>query len=116
MGLDMYLERVQKEEIAYWRKHNRLHGWFVKKWHELGNEHELNVTDFYLNEEILNELEDAIKNDKLPKTEGFFFGSDSYDQDNKEAIETQKKRDLRLVKKAKNMVRNGDNVVYHAWY
>jgi hypothetical protein len=113
MGLDMYLHRVEKKEIAYWRKHNRLHGWFEKKWHELGNEHELNVTDFYLDEEILNELEDAIKNDKLPKTEGFFFGEDSY---NNEEAETRKQEDLNFVKKAKEMVRNGDQVAYFAWY
>jgi hypothetical protein len=28
MGLDMYAHKVQKEELAYWRKHNRLQGWF----------------------------------------------------------------------------------------
>ena len=30
MGLDMYLLNSEKEEIAYWRKANAIHGWFVR--------------------------------------------------------------------------------------
>ena len=34
MGLDMYLHKRQSEEIGYWRKHNRLHGFFEEMWRE----------------------------------------------------------------------------------
>ena len=30
MGLDMYLLNSEKEEIAYWRKANAIHGWFIR--------------------------------------------------------------------------------------
>lgn len=111
----MYAYRVEKKEIAYWRKHNRLHGWFTNKWHELGNDHELNVTDFYLDDEILNELEEAVKNNKLPETEGFFFGDDSYKED-KEELEKQKQEDLQFIAEARRILDEGGQVVYHAWY
>ena len=116
MGLDQYAYRVKRKEIAYWRKHNRLQGWFEKKWHELGNEEDFNCKDLYLDEEMLNELEDAIKNDKLPKTEGFFFGSDSYDQE-KKWVEEQKRQDLNFVKEAREILRKGEEqVVYTCWW
>ena len=92
MGLDMYLEgrtyrwhsrdheeelkrdgfRVKGEilEIGYWRKHPDLHGYLV-------NEFAGGVDDckeIWLNEEMLQKIIDAIKANKLPHTEGFFFG------------------------------------------
>lgn len=30
MGLDMYLNRIKKEEVAYWRKANAIHAWFER--------------------------------------------------------------------------------------
>ena len=30
MGLDMFLSKVKKEEIAYWRKANAIHAWFER--------------------------------------------------------------------------------------
>ena len=38
MGLDMFLHKRPKgEEIGYWRKHNRLHGWMEHLWEKRGN-------------------------------------------------------------------------------
>ena len=42
MGLDQYayakasLEAEESEEIAYWRKHNRLQGWMEQLWEDKG--------------------------------------------------------------------------------
>ena len=49
MGLDMYAYKTSKvvedkkeitddnrEELAYWRKHNRLHGWMEELWEDKG--------------------------------------------------------------------------------
>lgn len=30
MGLDMFLHKVKREEIAYWRKANAIHAWFER--------------------------------------------------------------------------------------
>ena len=48
MGLDMYAYSVaqggaqdgEKIEIAYWRKHNRLHGWMEELWNRKGKPNE----------------------------------------------------------------------------
>lgn len=74
-----------EEEVAYWRKANAIHGWFVN-----------NVQDgiddcksYYVSRTQLQELLDTCKevledNSKaeelLPTTEGFFFGSYEYDE------------------------------------
>ena len=37
MGLDQFAYTTkgkEKEEIAYWRKHNALHGWMENLWEE----------------------------------------------------------------------------------
>lgn len=136
MGLDMYMystdkhieslevENREKEgeereedqaEIGYWRKHNRLHGWFQDKWY---NRHSDADTDFncvryYLNAEELNELYDAVKNDKLPATEGFFFGNDSYSYEEREEM---KKYDLEIIETAKKEIKEGRFVYYSCWW
>ena len=48
MGLDQYAyaktseDSEEQEELAYWRKHNRLHGWMEDLYRDKGNavEHE----------------------------------------------------------------------------
>jgi hypothetical protein len=88
MGLDMYLEGRQffynrdqsidsfpiKElavEIGYWRKHPDLHGAIVNTFAD-GNDDcqpiELNEADIYT-------IIQMIKNNELPDTKGFFFGT-----------------------------------------
>jgi len=125
MGLDQYAYRIRKtkdgddrQEIAYWRKHNRLQGWFEKEW-QLQNEnlngYDFNCVDLPITLEMLAELEDDIKNNKLPETEGFFFGADSYNL-HKEEIEAQKKYDLEFIDKARQHLKFGDDVVYTCWW
>jgi hypothetical protein len=93
MGLDMYLEgekyywtdwenpennlmedgfKVSRKilELGYWRKHPNLHGYIVKKYAHGVDE----CQDIYLTEENLLDIIEAVKNDKLPFTDGFFFG------------------------------------------
>ena len=120
MGLDMMAQKVRKEEIASWRKHNRLHGWMESKWRELGNEGTFNSGAFlYLDLDLLNQLEKAIKNNGLPATSGFFFGDDSYkwDEDGTTKIKDRmKKEDLKFVKKAKQAIKDGYDVEYSSWW
>ena len=93
MGLDMYAYRTKEfvdddntqikdeKEIAYWRKHNRLHGWFEEQYFKYNPsaEGEFNCSRFWLSREILDKLEETIRTDQLPATQGFFFGNDSYE-------------------------------------
>jgi len=55
MGLDMYLSKVKKEEIGYWRKANAVHRWFEKNCSEEGIE---NCEPVYVSKEDLIHLRD----------------------------------------------------------
>lgn len=83
MGLDQYAfvqdSDGEREDIAYWRKHNRLEGWMSKLYTRKGGDAVFNCEAVELTLEDLEELEEAVRERKLPRTEGFFFGSDSYE-------------------------------------
>lgn len=101
MGLDMYLngeiyffgltEEQQKTQpvekiyrLAYWRKHPDLHGFIVESFADgVDNCEPVNLTAADMTGII-----DAIREDRLPHTEGFFFGQSSNDEAQKsEAID-----------------------------
>jgi hypothetical protein len=97
MGLDQYLNGrkfygryndhprtedgfvIEEIQIAlgYWRKHPNLHGYIVKEFND-GND---NCQDIELTAEQIKQIIEAVQEDKLPTTEGFFFGhSDGSEQ------------------------------------
>jgi len=89
MGLDMYLHKRKGDfvfkEVAYWRKENHIHKWFVDNVQN-GDD---NCGDYLVTREQLNQLIAAcnavIKNEKvpaevLPTQGGFFFGPTDYDE------------------------------------
>lgn len=74
-----------EEEMKYWRKANQIHGWFVKN----VQNGEDNCREYYVSKEDLNALlEDcyAVHDDPidapliLPISDGYFFGSEEYDE------------------------------------
>ena len=89
MGLDMYLtgskylpsfENVQTEdgfrlkerrlELGYWRKHPNLHGYIVNTFNQgVDDCHEIELC-----KADIENIIDTVKKEKLPNTEGFFFG------------------------------------------
>jgi hypothetical protein len=83
MGLDQYAfvheADGEREDIAYWRKHNRLEGWMEQLYTSKGGKDRFNCEEVEITLEDLEALEKAVRGRKLPKTEGFFFGSDSYE-------------------------------------
>ena len=130
MGLDMYafktknvvedkveIKEDNREELAYWRKHNRLHGWFQSKFEEQNPyaDKEFNCERLWLNEGMIDELEQAIQGELLPATQGFFFGTDSYEYDDEEKKE-QKAYDLGFVEKARKIMKKGECVYYTCWW
>jgi len=125
MGLDQFAYCIdnngEKEELAYWRKHPNLQGWMENLWESKGrpsfNQKEtaggLGLSDFNcvpveLSYEDLDDLEDAIVNNTLPATNGFFFGSDSDDY--------YKRQDLEFIQKAREALDSGLTVCYDSWW
>jgi hypothetical protein len=117
MGLDMYAyirndEEDKPTEIAYWRKHNRLHGWMENLYHEKGGTEEFNCVPVLLTVEDLDRLEKIIECKALPETNGFFFGGDSYE----EYEEWYKEDDLKFIKVARQSIEDGNKVYYDSWW
>lgn len=73
------------EQIAYWRKANHIHNWFV----ENVQNGEDDCGEYYLTEEHVKSLNEACKKvlddnslaeELLPTASGFFFGGVEYDK------------------------------------
>ena len=118
MGLDQYAavkdENGETQELAYWRKHNRLQGWMEELYTRKGGMKEFNCVDLELTEEDINDLENAIDNKSLPETGGFFFGNDSYSD--YEGEYGYKETDVDFIKKARQILESGNRVVYSCWW
>jgi hypothetical protein len=93
MGLDMYIVKRDKDagpmsdesynEVAYWRKFNALHGWFVEHIQDgVDDCGSYKVTKEQLFDllEVLEEAHALKDTSKLPPTPGFFFGSYEVDE------------------------------------
>ena len=96
-------------EVHYWRKHNRLEGWFEQEYRRQGGEGVFNTAEVNVTEDVLNRLEKDIKDSALPETQGFFFGSDSYSRYDKED-------DLEAIQKARKELAAGREVYYWSWW
>ena len=116
MGLDQYAvarkAEYEDEELMYWRKHNRLQGWMEELWYDTGNKGVFYCVDLILTKQDILDLEEDIKGKKLPKTSGFFYGLDSYE----EYEEYYKKADLLFIKRAKEAIKAGKEVIYSCWW
>ena len=123
MGLDQYAyKRLPEEtseenvELAYWRKHNRLHGWMEELWDHNGRPDEevgeFNCIELEITLEDLDQLEADINDKSLPETGGFFFGNDSYE----EYEEYYKETDLQFIEDARRAIQEGKKVYYNSWW
>lgn len=96
------------EEFFYWRKHPNLHGAFETMYREKnGSDDSFNYSTLRLTDDDLLMLEQKIKNNELPFTEGFFFGSSSDDDDTVN-------RDLEFIREARKLVASGHFVYYNS--
>lgn len=115
MGLDMFAYTLdadgERQEVAYWRKHNRLHGWMENLFREKGGVGEFNLVSVELTEEDIDKLESAIDGKELPETHGFFFGNDSYTWEN-----GYDEEDRLFVGKARDLLASGKKVYYDSWW
>ena len=125
MGLDMYAFAVskrdaigefemaqdcEKEELHYWRKHHDLHGWMEKLYRDKGGDADsFNCIPVELTVDDLDNLQQALLDDNLPRTSGFFFG------DNPPDLETMR-NDLMFVQKCRIAIKEGKVVYYDSWW
>ena len=134
MGLDQYAYAREADEdsdanveIAYWRKHNRLHGHMEALWQDKGNElgqeafgNDFNCVELELTESDIEQLEAFIEHKNLPETGGFFFGDDSYsyedENDNANGGYFHKKADLQFIEDARKAFSEGKKVYYNSWW
>jgi hypothetical protein len=85
MGLDMYLYRKETEEIAYWRKANAIHGWFINNANVVDDCTPIHVTRqdiIQLRDDCQKVIDEGTTEtawELLPPTSGFFFGSREID-------------------------------------
>lgn len=56
MGLDMFLHKVKREEVAYWRKANAIHAWFERNLNLDDDEEIENCKDYLVSKEDLEKL------------------------------------------------------------
>ena len=107
-GSGEYVSRtVQRpREIAYWRKHPNLHGWFQAEWESLGNEGSFNGDELEITWDMLERLEYDVINGELPETKGFFFGNP--------ADAEYYKDDLEFIKNARAELFMGLKVFYNS--
>jgi hypothetical protein len=121
MGLDMYaytttgdVPEVDFEgpddtaELHYWRKHPNLHGWMERLYRKKGGRDEkFNCASVLLTEADLAVLNSDVIGDRLPFTEGFFFGVSRPEE---------KQDDLDFIQKARAAIAEGKKVFYTSWW
>ena len=116
MGLDQDAHSRDSQgkdyEIAYWRKHNALQGWMENLWTlKTGKPaNELNCELFELTAEDLKNLRSVVEAGNLPLTQGFFYGSDTSQDD------ALKEKDLKFIKDALEAIDEGDKGFYSCWW
>ena len=136
MGLDQYAyatpqETEEQEELAYWRKHNRLQGWMEDLWNDKGRPNaetennpmgDFNCVPVELTLSDIEQLEAHVANKALPETGGFFFGDDSFGWTNEDGNEFAdgdyyyKETDLKFIGDARKAIKDGKKVFYNCWY
>ncbi len=79
-----------------------------KLWLEKGNEGEFNCVDLELTLEDLDSMEEALDENALPETVGFFFGQNSDDH----YAET----DREFIREARAAIGQGYTVAYSSWW
>lgn len=137
MGLDQYayasteIKSEDREELAYWRKHNRLHGWMEDLWEDKGRPNydniqnplgDFNCQPIELTSSDIEQLEAHVTNKALPETGGFFFGDDSFLWESEDGQPFAKGdyhyklTDLKFVQDARNAIQKGKKVYYDSWW
>lgn len=100
------------DEIFYWRKHPSLQGWMTGLYLKKGGK-EIQwgsmTGSVLLTRADLLRLRKDISSGNLPHTEGFFFGVDSNDDE-------ERNIDLAFVRAALKELKKGKKILYTCWW
>ncbi len=100
----------ENEELQYWRKHHDLHGWMEQLYRAKGGTKEsFNCVPVQLTVEDLDQLQSDLLGERLPQTQGFFFG---INPPNLESL----KEDLMFIQKCRISLKEGKTVYYNSWW
>lgn len=108
-------------EVAYWRKANQIHNWFVQN----VQEGEDDCKDYYVSEDKIIELYDAVcqvledhskAEDLIPPQEGFFFGGTEIDEYYFQDLEYTKEVFGPIVEKLKDEEKKKELYKYDFYY
>ena len=87
MGLDMWLYEKQVHEVAYWRKENAIHNWFVTNYADGVDDCssiEVDRIGLIMLRDICLKVSESgnaeLAMELLPPVAGFFFGSHQIDE------------------------------------
>jgi hypothetical protein len=118
--IEYYNEWEDQYEITTWRKHPHLQGFMEQLWIDKGCPgldparagsmfgSDFNCVDLVLTLGDIDSLEEHVKGESLPETEGFFFGDD--------ASEYYREDDLEFCNNARKAIADGYTVIYSSWW
>lgn len=122
MGLDQYAFAIPKsddnldfdqqlpkdaEPFRVWRKHPNLQGWMEKLYRKKGGTDKFNCRTVRVTVEDLDALRADVKRNRLPFTQGFFFG---------ESFPEDAEGDLIFIEEARKKISEGNDVYYDSWW
>ena len=117
MGLDQYAyspENAENPEFI-WRKHAKLQE-FMERLFVLRtgkDDTDLNCGELELTADDIQMLEELVKTDRLPDSEGgFFYGHQFQDESARE----YRDQDLAFCEWAKEILKTRDKVIYSCWW
>lgn len=120
MGLDLYIEKVSRKELAYFRKVNFLIPFF-ENYFDIKIE---NLEDLELTKKSVEELRDrceqvlndrTLAKDLLPTQGGFFFGSINYDEYYYDDVVDVLDNCNTLLQEFDNL-KEGESIIFNIWY
>lgn len=120
MGLDLFIEKISRKELAYFRKVNFLIPFFENYFNtKLENLKDLEITRESI-EELKNRCEQVLNDhtlakDLLPTQPGFFFGSTNYDEYYYKNVENVLEICKTLLPEFDNL-KDGERIVFNFWY
>ena len=124
MGLDQYAWAREREEENNpkghdhkfeWRKHAKLQEFMEQKFVEKTGHSavDLNCGELELDAQTISELEERIRTNQMPRSQGgYFYGHQFQD----ESEEEYKDQDIAFVEWAKSELEQGNKVIYSCWW
>lgn len=120
MGLDLYIEKVSRKELAYFRKVNFLIPFF-ENYFDVKLE---NLKDLEITKSSIKELKDrcervlnarTLVKDLLPTQGGFFFGNINYDEYYYDDVVDVLDNCNALLQEFEKL-KEGESIIFNIWY